>query len=418
MAEKDKGGLLSEAEQILVRSRALSSRALTLCNRIVGEEDALAVEIKSLLQTIASSEKAARGIADRAHAEAVSASLAEAKAVMTGLGPGGDLRKFCKPKNPWLIRMLLGNKINLVAMRKDVSQGIREEYHTFRDRAAGIMLLGPLALTLGLAWADRHQGAAFGQGQPTPLLLLGIQFYMGWLSYFYISMALRENVLYVNGSRIRGWWIQHHYWSAAASLGMLGLPVTSPTVHHFFRGFLLWSVFQAAVMFVQNRYQRRRMYTRIALGRNTAMDVVAGESSASSGQLLLLYPMLYALQATQFAIGAGVAWRTYAAVLRPEGWLEAEAQDSDLRGMRMVFCVGLVFAYLAYRNFITTLVTQLEKRSGQSKRSSRRRAPAAHSAPAAAASPAAGAAAGTVAKPAAAAAAAAADAAKGKGKAA
>lgn len=46
-------------------------------------------------------------------------------------------------------------------------------------------------------------------------------------------------------------------------------------------------------MFVQNRYQRRRMYTRIALGKNSAMDVVSGESSGSSGQLLLLYPLLF-----------------------------------------------------------------------------------------------------------------------------
>ncbi len=31
-------------------------------------------------------------------------------------------RKFCKPKNPWLVRMLLGDKINLVALRRDASQ--------------------------------------------------------------------------------------------------------------------------------------------------------------------------------------------------------------------------------------------------------------------------------------------------------
>ena len=49
-------------------------------------------------------------------------------------------------------------------------------------------------------------------------------------------------------------------------------------------------------MMVQNHYQRRRMYTRIALGKNGNMDVVAGESSGSSGQLLLLYPMLFLLQ--------------------------------------------------------------------------------------------------------------------------
>ncbi len=56
---------------------------------------------------------------------------------------------------------------------------------------------------------------------------------------------------------------------------------------------MLWSSFQAVVMAVQNRYQRRRMYTRIALGKSTVMDVVSGESSGSTGQLLLLYPLLF-----------------------------------------------------------------------------------------------------------------------------
>ena len=56
-------------------------------------------------------------------------------------------------------------------------------------------------------------------------------------------------------------------------------------------------------MMVQNRYQRRRMYTRIALGKNRAMDVVSGESSGGTGQLLFLYPLLFALQILQCWIG-------------------------------------------------------------------------------------------------------------------
>lgn len=36
-------------------------------------------------------------------------------------------------------------------------------------------------------------------------------------------------------------------------------------------------------------------------------------------------------------------------------------QDTDLRGMRGVFLVGLSFAYMAYRNFVTTVATVLEK---------------------------------------------------------
>jgi hypothetical protein len=61
------------------------------------------------------------------------------------------------------------------------------------------------------------------------LLTAGIQAYFAWLCYFYVAMALRECVLLVNGSHIRSWWISHHIWSAAGSLLMLSLPISSPS---------------------------------------------------------------------------------------------------------------------------------------------------------------------------------------------
>jgi hypothetical protein len=64
-------------------------------------------------------------------------------------------------------------------------------------------------------------------------------------------------------------------------------------VYYFAEKFMVWSAFQALVMLVQNRYQKRRMYTRIAMGKNSAMDVVSGESSGSVGQLMVLYPLLF-----------------------------------------------------------------------------------------------------------------------------
>ena len=36
----------------------------------------------------------------------------------------------------------------------------------------------------------------------------GVQLYLSWLCYFYLALSLRENVLMVNGSHIKGWWIQ------------------------------------------------------------------------------------------------------------------------------------------------------------------------------------------------------------------
>lgn len=61
---------------------------------------------------------------------------------------------------------------------------------------------------------------------------------------------------------------------------------------------------QGIVMLLYNRYTRRRLYTRIALGKASVMEVVAGESSGTSGQLNLLYPLLFCMQGYQGYVGS------------------------------------------------------------------------------------------------------------------
>jgi hypothetical protein len=53
---------------------------------------------------------------------------------------------------------------------------------------------------------------------------------------------------------------------------------------------------QGVAMLLQNRYQRQRLYTRIALGKAGRMDVVWGETAGVKGQLWVLYPLLFILQ--------------------------------------------------------------------------------------------------------------------------
>lgn len=176
----------------------------------------------------------------------------------------------------------------------------------------------------------------------------------------------------------------------------------------------------AAVHLLPSRYQRRRMYTRIALGKNSAMDVVSGESSGTSGQLRLLYPMLFGasndsvngipgvgyqhaaaanvtfqystygntsadvkfqrvacgnnaffschhplagLQIWQFLLGADVMHQAYGAVFYPEQWLAVAAPDADLRAARGIFLAGCLFAAMAVMNMVNTTATIREKSS-------------------------------------------------------
>ncbi|KAI8477218.1 MAG: TMPIT-like protein [Monoraphidium minutum] len=364
---------LKEAEELLSRCRALSQKVAIYAKRLVGESDALAVEVKSLQASISALRRAAaEKVSDDGELEQVLDLLSDASQTVTGMGPGGDLRRLSNPKHPWLLRMLLGSKVSVVCMRKDQAIGIREEYHAFRSRAVPVMFVVPLILFIGMRRAD---AVAAGKGHLTltPPLMTGMQLYLAWMAYFYLTLALRECVLLVNGSQIRPWWVHHHYWSAGCSLIMLALPVSSPTVYYFSENFMLLSCYQALVMLVQNRYQRRRMYTRIALGKNSAMDVVSGEASGSRGQLLLLYPLLFAMQAWQCVVGVHVAVRTWPALLATEGWLEMERCQSDLRGMRGTFLCGCIYSWLSVMNFWNTVATITDKASSERRRYKQRR---------------------------------------------
>lgn len=136
------------------------------------------------------------------------------------------------------------------------------------------------------------------------------------------------------------------------------------------------------------------MYTRVALGKDSAMDVVGGESSGVQGQLLMLLPLLFGLQAWQMILGFSMFWHSSKAVLDTEGWLvrcqlsalvsnrlllqtlagqtacqvlrvlhvqEMERHESDLRGLRGMCIVGLMLAGMGVMNLYNTVGTIKQK---------------------------------------------------------
>lgn len=342
---------------------------------MINEGDALAEDVKLLAADLA---KAARAVPADAHDAA--ATVDAAAAVMKGHGPGGDLRLLRAGRPPWLLGALVGRSLRCGTRSRKDAAALKEEYHSFRDRG-GVLLTGASAALLAGLHRARAREAADEALTLTPPLMVGVQAMLAWLLYFYTALALRENVLVVNGSTIRPWWIRHHVWSAATCALTLTLPVDSPAVHVFVWKLLCWTAAQGFVMMLQNRYQRRRMYTRIALGRNAAMDVVGGESSGSSGQLLVLYPFLFGLQFAQVAIGAQMVGATAASVLSPEGWLDPEARESDLRGSRGVAVAGGAMVFMGIANFYNTVSTMVDKR--RTRRARTRRAESAGAARAA-----------------------------------
>ncbi|KAD4178849.1 hypothetical protein R6Q59_022402 [Mikania micrantha] len=106
----------------------------------------------------------------------------------------GDAAAFLPSKSYGrFLRAFLG-PINVHATRKDVQLKVKEEYNNFRDRTAYLFLFFPSLLLLRRSWVWNGCFPA-----------LPVQLYQAWLLFLYTGLALRENILKVNGNDIRPW---------------------------------------------------------------------------------------------------------------------------------------------------------------------------------------------------------------------
>ncbi|CAN0840748.1 Transmembrane protein 120 homolog [Linum grandiflorum] len=249
----------------------------------------------------------------------------EAAAFLPSKGHGRFLRMFLGP-------------INVQASRKDVQLKVKEEYNSYRDRTALLFLLFPSALLIMRSWVWDGCLPAFP-----------VQLYQSWLLFLYTGLALRENILRVNGSDIRPWWIYHHYCAMIMALVSLTWEIKGqPNCAQKQRGvelFLQWAMMQGVAMLLQNRYQRQRLYTRIALGKAKRMDVVWGETAGVDGQLWLLAPILFILQGFEAYVGLQLLRTAFARVVTE--W-------------QIIFC-GILLVFMAAGNFSNTVQTLLVK---------------------------------------------------------
>ncbi|KAL7605699.1 hypothetical protein Lser_V15G16381 [Lactuca serriola] len=328
-----------EVSRLVEQSKELQESASTLISRNSQEESslrqrALALDssIKMLRTFIGSSVK--KGNLDSKHAEKLAEELSRASFT---LGEG-DAATFlpCKSHGRFL-RMLLG-PINVRANRQDVQLKVKEEYYSFRDRTAYLFLFFPsLLLVLRSCLWDGCFPA------------LPVQIYQAWLLFLYTGLALRENILRVNGSDIRPWWIYHHYFAMAMALISLTWEIErQPDCAQKQKGiqlFLRWAIMQGVAMLLQNRYQRQRLYTRIALGKARRMDVVWGETAGVKGQLWILLPILFVLQ----------AFEAYVGVL-----LLKTAVVGVISEWQVVTC-GILLIIMAVGNFANTVQTLVLK---------------------------------------------------------
>ncbi|KAG8086791.1 hypothetical protein GUJ93_ZPchr0010g9761 [Zizania palustris] len=309
--EERKEGRGGEAEAAAAaraaeQARELQDAAAGLLSRTWAEEEALRRQAAALEAELARLRKAA------AHAD--SKKVEEDLDRATCLISDGDIASLLPSKaHGTFLNMFLG-PVNLRATRKEVQLKVKEEYNSYRDRTSLLFLL-----------------------------------YQAWLLFLYTTLALRENILRVNGSDIRPWWMFHHYCAMLMALISLTWEIKGqPDCSCKQRGvelFLCWAIMQGFAMMLQNRYQRQRLYTRIALGKARRMDVVWGETAGVEGQLLLLCPVLFLLQGFEGYVGF-LLLRTAHTGIVPE-W-------------QVVVC-GILLITMAIGNFANTVETLMAK---------------------------------------------------------
>lgn len=159
------------------------------------------------------------------------------------------------------------------------------------------------------------------------------------LVWYYCTLTIRESILRSNGSRIKGWWVSHHYVSTFLSGVMLTWP-EGPMYQMFRSQFLAFSIYQSCVQFLQYYYQSGCLYRLRALGERNQLDLtVEGFQSWMWRGLTFLLPFLF----------FGHFWQLYNAVTL----FRLSALD-DCKEWQ-VFMLALTFLVLFLGNFLTTL---------------------------------------------------------------
>lgn len=178
------------------------------------------------------------------------------------------------------------------------------------------------------------------------------------LLYYYCSVILREHILIVNGSRIRKWWLVHHYLSVITSGILLVRKLlyiiyfllhncniqiwpSSPSYDQFRGPFLWFCLFLGALQYLQYRYQKQRLYVLIALEKANPMDTVTGEgvcNDKAGWDFALLVP---------FSI-LGQVWQLYSSVVMYEAYHSRPDNEWQIAAF------GILFFALGVGNMLTT----------------------------------------------------------------
>uniref|UniRef100_A0A671WVN6 Transmembrane protein 120Ab n=1 Tax=Sparus aurata TaxID=8175 RepID=A0A671WVN6_SPAAU len=185
-----------------------------------------------------------------------------------------EMESFLPKENGLYLSLVLGN-VNVTLLSKQSKFAYKDEYEKFKLYLTVLLLLFSFICYFFVSY--RFLDAIFN-------------FLLVW---YYCTLTIRESILITNGSRIKGWWVFHHYVSAFLS----GVILTWPdgNLYKSFRNqFLAYSLYQSFVQCLQCYYQSGCLYRLRALGERHNMDLtVEGFQSWMWKGLTFLLPFLF-----------------------------------------------------------------------------------------------------------------------------
>ncbi|XP_055298145.1 transmembrane protein 120 homolog [Sitodiplosis mosellana] len=185
-----------------------------------------------------------------------------------------DIDQTLPQKNGTYLNIILGN-VNVSILNRKSKYQYKDDYEKFKLILNGI---GLFMAILNLSYNSR-------------ILELAFIFLLVW---YYCTLTIRESILKVNGSRIKGWWRTHHFISTACAGVLLIWPQGEPW-QLFRHQFMYFNAYISMVQFLQFRYQKGVLYRLKALGERHDMDItIEGFHSWMWRGLSFLLPFLFA----------------------------------------------------------------------------------------------------------------------------
>ncbi|KAK3868667.1 hypothetical protein Pcinc_025967 [Petrolisthes cinctipes] len=163
-----------------------------------------------------------------------------------------DMENSIPKPNGTYLKIILGN-INVSILNKEEKYRYKDEYEKFK---LVINLVAFAISTFNLLTNFR-----------TVDLL-----HMFLLVWYYCTLTIRESILKVNGSRIKGWWRAHHFISTVLS-GILLIWPNGETYYAFRKQFMSFNMYISFVQYLLFMYQRGCLYRLKALGESHNMDI-------------------------------------------------------------------------------------------------------------------------------------------------